>query len=253
MIISLDHVGITSNNIECDSILFSNLGYQKYFVEKNIVNSPEKLKLMKSDAEYHNICFIRHKTGIPIELIEYSLECPTLNSYAGLLFASNKAPCNLSLIKKVGPLNYPSYFSTLNNSFGGCIYPLPNRTDFYGAYFKVSSIANSINFWVSLGFRLQVVSYKFASLVFEDYLSKKQWTVHLIYENNISPNYLDVSGVNSLAFISTSPIKDRQKISDNGYITTSIFEIEINNRLIKIFFAVGPSGELVEIIGFSKI
>ena len=63
---------------------------------------------------------------------------------------------------------------------------------------------------------------------------------------------LDDKGFNCLAFISTSLERDKQSLERDGFFTTDIESVVTNGKNLRIFFSIGPSGEIVEMIELAK-
>jgi len=60
--------------------------------------------------------------------------------------------------------------------------------------------------------------------------------------------YLNDLGFTCIAFVSNSAARDRDYIEQSGYEVTDIETVVVNKRNFDIFFVIGPSGEIVEVI-----
>lgn len=69
-----------------------------------------------------------------------------------------------------------------------------------------------------------------------------------INDCNDNSYFLDNEGFVCIAFISTSIIKDYNMMKQNMFKVSDIAKININNKLLNIFFAQGYNGEIFEII-----
>jgi len=80
MILDIDHISITSDNIDLDGKFLESLGYKNKFVERNIKNSRIKKTLLKQFKKNHDISFYFSDKNFSIELINHNSNNKTLSS-----------------------------------------------------------------------------------------------------------------------------------------------------------------------------
>ena len=86
-------------------------------------------------------------------------------------------------------------------------------------------------------------------LEFKDRSSGALCKIELLNEVQLGEHMLDDLGFSGFGFVSTSIENDRSFLKSKRVCVTDIEEIIINQKGLKIFFAIGPSGEKVEVIG----
>jgi len=248
MITKIDHIGISSLDIESHIAALDELGYSLLFHEKSAPNPPEKKSVLLRHTPRHDLALLASSTGLGIELLNHGavaktespmslvsigvdgLACKSLGDIVicGKTFtevALSSIPCNALVLNQSGSFSCK----------GVCVF--------------VQNINKSIEFWKWFGCKIIKVDEHSAHLGFTELLSKKTWSIYLAVDaERASTQYMDGRGVNSIAFVSTSAMKDNDALKALGYATTPIYNIKVNERLLSIMFVRGPSGENVEII-----
>lgn len=111
--------------------------------------------------------------------------------------------------------------------------------------FQTPNIKESAGFYQQLGFQKEDCNI----LSLTTLLDKNKVYIKLVESKVFYPCYLDVSGFSSIAWIVSKIEKYADMIKNRGIKVTNIEELVVNKRRLKICFAIGKQGELVELIG----
>ena len=112
-------------------------------------------------------------------------------------------------------------------------------------------LEQSVEFWKYFGFKISGLDAGRTLLTFNPLLGGAL-TLIVQEEKGMRGPFLDTEGFNSLAFISSNISNDLRGIQDKGVETTAIDTIILEEKTLEIFFAKGPSGEMVEVIGLKS-
>ena len=237
MILDIDHIALTSSDFSRLMDIFSKLDYCVEFYEKRVDNPKIKEKLMQHFSEYHDLCLLKSKNNLNVELLNHK----TVNKKNGFLIPIFNNTETNSLQKdqllKIKNSNIPLIIEETNNDF------LFNKM-----IVETNNLEESKNFWKSLGF-FQKNEFK-NHLYFNSILSEKKYEFILKEIHSDSKNNLDDKGWNCIALLSNS-IEKEYDFLKNKYITTEIELLEINHKQLRIFFVKSPGGELIEIISLT--
>lgn len=254
MIIKIDHIAVSSRDFNRHINILKSLGYKPQFVEKGIENLKIKRGLMQDFSEYHDLALLESKGNIPIELLDHR-HVGSNNSYIIPVFENIPE----SLIEKSGVIRLGEI--ALENArikgFDASIYfnrSISNQGfRFNKLIVKAANIKKSIIFWGRFGFKVVEEGGDFAKLELKSLLDQSTYQVFL-QESDYKDDKpcLDDRGFNCIAFVSNSAKNEKDFLNKKGIETTEIEEINLNHKRLDIFFAIGPSGELVEIIGVKR-
>lgn len=215
MIVKIDHLAFASTDIAKDVKRWLALGYKIKFIENGIRNLEIKRGLMKKFSPRQSLAFLEKEGSFNVELVSHDHISPG----ASLIVP---APKNN---------NQPNF--KLNE-----------------VIVQTSDISKGLKFWQLFGFRLikkrkNLILIEFKTPLVENPLRLRILSVK---KKKNRENFLDTSGFNCLAFITTSPEDQMRVLEEGGYQTTKFEIIKVNNKQLKVFFAKGPGGELAEII-----
>ena len=220
MIIKIDHIAFSSRDIDEDARILEEKGYKVIFKEKATPNIKIKKNLLRGFNKFHDICLLESKSSTPIEIINHH----NINEQQGYI---------LPIIKNINKKDETSYFNT--------------------AIIKTTSFNRSIEFWKLLGFKEIKKENGISVLEFRSIINKTNFTIEIKDNRNYNKKpLLDDKGFTCIAFVSNSAQKERELLISKGVKTTEIEESIINGKLLNIFFAIGPSGELVEVLSPKK-
>jgi hypothetical protein len=108
---------------------------------------------------------------------------------------------------------------------------------------RVDDIAKSIGTWSMFGF-----STNEDNVFFKSPLGSYSFSLQL--KNGVGrTTMLDDKDGNSIALITSSIHRDKERLGGSGFYVTDIEEIVVNNKKLNVFFARGYAGEIIELIG----
>lgn len=248
MILDIDHISLTSSDFDVTSKIFTQLGYNIKFEEKNVKNPTIKKKLMKNYSDTHNLCLLISKTNFNIELLNHT----TNNIQQGFI---------IPIFENIHPIFYEKYkTSNLNQiNFLANIEPLNTNVIiknnenqnfvFNKLIVKTNNLEESRKFWKELGF--QNVDNRQDEFFFNSLLSSKTYEICLNLSKIKSKYFLDDLGCNSIALVTNSVNLEKKRL-ENKFQTTKIESITINKNKLNVFFVRSPGGEIVELISINK-
>jgi len=249
MILDLDHISVSSGNFSESKKFLKSIGYETKFMEENIPNLSIKFSLLHDNNhnKFHTIALLNSDNNISIELVDHgkifssqSYIIPIFNSFpSDLMSNNNEKSSEIGIIKKMKLMNLPFILSNTNNA---------TNFQFKSFVLMTNDIEKSKKFWQLLGFKISKTTTTFTILDFNTLFNKNKCEIYLYFTDVYQENYLDNSGFNCITFLSNNPKNDRKVFLDNGFFTTNIEQLTVNNKILEIFFAKGPSNELVEII-----
>ena len=232
MILDIDHIALSSSDFLNDIELFSGLNYELEFTENKIKNLIIKKKFMKFFSLNHDLCLLKSKTNINIELLHHD-QINKKNGFIVPIFEFSKKLQNIKELDLKLKRFDRSY--VLKESID----------DFIFSKFYVNShnIEDSNLFWSTLGFK----KINQNQYIFQSIFSSKRYELLLKYTSSKQNYFLDDNGCNCISFL-TNSIQNEKKNLETNYETSEIETLTINKKEIDIFFVKGPSNELVEII-----
>ena len=241
MILDIDHVALCLESFEIGKKVLSELGYEcKYSVYQK-PNLIIKKKIMKNSSKMHDFALYKLKNCFGIEIINHEkiniVESRMIPIFENIRqdFLENSEQFDDFLRFRFKKINWIGYALNNQESFR-----------FNKLIFKTNNLQASKRFWESFGFNSSQI--KENMLEYHSILNSTDYQFFLQYDEKISKQKLDDSGLNCIAFISNSLEQEKRNLQNSGIGTTEIEEIEINEKVLKIFFCLGPTGELVEII-----
>jgi hypothetical protein len=251
MILCIDHVAVSSKDLEQSLRMMKSLGYQTVFVEKKIKNLKIKKGLLHNYFDLHDLAFFKSSGNISIEVTAHG----TVNSdVSNLLPIFENVPRHVA---EEGDESLVVNNQTLNSAVLKN-FEAPILTCFNGhGHFKfdkivvnVRDVEQSTRFWNVIGFETKIATNLRAFLEFQSLFDQKiyQLILRRIEAEQVT-HMLDDTGFTCIAFTSASVHKDKAYIDRKGFVTTNIETLSVNGKQLNIFFARGKSGELVEIIG----
>jgi hypothetical protein len=252
MILWIDHVAVSSKDLEQSARMMELLGYETVFVEKEIENLKIKKGLLHTYLNLHDLAFFKSLGNMSIEVTAHG----TVNSdVSNLLPIFENVPGHVA---EVGEKNIVVNYQTLNSAMLKHFEaPILTCSNAYG-HFKfdkivvnVQDVAQSTRFWNVFGFETKIVTNRLAFLEFQSPVDRK--TYRLILRKSKAEqvtHMLDDTGFTCIAFMSASAHKEKAFVDRKGFATTNIETLSVNGKQFNIFFTRGKSGELVEIIGY---
>ncbi len=232
MILDIDHIALSSSDFSNDVEIFSQLDYEIEFMENKIKNLIIKKKFMKNFSLNHDLCLLKSKSNINIELLHHE-QINKKNGFIVPIFEFSKKLYNMKKLDL--KFKNSDIESVLDESINNFI--------FNKFYVNSSNIDDSDIFWSKLGFK----KIKKNQYAFQSIFSSKRYELFLKFTSSKQDYFLDDNGSNCIAFL-TNSIHNEKKNLETNYETSKIQILQINEKEIEIFFVKGPSNELVEII-----
>ncbi len=219
MIINIDHIGLSSNDLSKDGTHLTALGYEKVFEEIGLENMDIKRPYLQEFTPTHNIVLYRKNDTFDIELLQHG----ELGNGVGFIFPFNQ--------KNENELNENTQLDTF--------------------IIHTNDVEKSTKFFQTLGFKPNGEIEGLPRLTFTALIEKNAYHILLKKTQTTTKYYMDTPGFNSIALVSTNAEKEQRKLQKKGYNTGEIGQITVNNRLLNVFFVTGPSNELIEIISYA--
>lgn len=206
---------------------------------------------MRKFSERHHLALLSCARNINIELINHGHIHPR-DSYIVPVFENIADDLIERLVERrindcvftevrIKSLDVPIYIKKDANN---------NGFKFNKMVMRVSDVKKSIIFWEHFGFKVLQVKKDFSLLEFKSLITEDICQIYLKKSDDVyNKPFLDDEGFNCIAFISNSAKNEKEFLDEKGIETTEIERFALNRRVLNIFFATGPCGELAEIVG----
>lgn len=257
LIYKLDHLAFATNDFHKQIQYFEKLGFSPVFVENNATNMPDTKRIMYEFSPNFNFSLLSSEKNAGIEILDYGhvgpvkkqLFFPVFENLPDRFMRKTRAQDlnldEMTLIEKIWDGNNNMFFYELRTE----------RPDF--RFNKIilltGDLARSISFYIYLRFRILTQQENWAKLQFNSLLHKNPTFLYLV-QSDIQPQpvQLDSGTFQKMAFLSNSLEKDKQLLESKGVATTPINPLQANQKQLSIFFAHGPSGELLEFVSLER-
>ncbi len=252
MILQIDHIAISSDNLDGDIYFWERLGYKLQFSEKNLKNLVIKKKFLSYYQESHQLALLSNPKNYSIEVLNHG----KIKIKAQIIFPIfQNFPTELILkrkrLKKIIGFNLEEFIFKHYNLNGYILKEKSNRTiKFNKIIIKVSRLQESIKFWSLLGFKFEKKENNIALLKFRSILKNEDYIIILDQRVTSAKQKVNLNdqGFNCIALISNSTKEEKDLLKSNNFFTTDIKQLEVNDFIFNLFFAKGPSNENVEIL-----
>lgn len=114
--------------------------------------------------------------------------------------------------------------------------------------FKTKDSKESMSFFKCLGFQ----EGEKGIMVMKTILDKKPYYIQLVEADDAYACYLDVRGFSSMAWIVTKIEEYVEHLRKQKIKVTDIEDVFVNKRKLKVCFAFGRCGEIIELIGVDR-
>lgn len=115
-------------------------------------------------------------------------------------------------------------------------------------YQHTTNPEETITFWKRFGFQQVQTDDGDVLLRWQSALAKVPCEIELRPVVEGVECLLDTNGINSLAFLSSNAKQERERLIKEGCRVTDIESLEVNGKKLDLFFAIGPQGEMCEVI-----
>lgn len=277
MILSIDHIALSSIDVPADIQLFKRLGYDVVFDLKDLKNVSIKKDLLSRYFEKHHPAVIAMPGNFSIELIDHystnlkpsimvpifenipeeMVECMDGNTVENKTFKMARLSEAGIQIRTKNVLDAAGGEGEIHDTGkmasiqGG----MNSRFQFNKVIIKTVEIENSLHFWGNLGFKLKAMADNVAVLEFKSLLSKHPYNIYLekiCYDTGKEfageRPLLDDKGFNCIGVITNSAEREKKVLCGKGINTTEIEECRIQGKRLKIFFATSRAGDIAEVV-----
>lgn len=255
MIIKIDHIALSSKDVESDMEVLKKLNYKTVFMNKNMPNPKVKKQLLNKYSENHDAVLLSSGENYALELVDHKNMTDKSSNIMAVfdnlpedsMFSEGKetrvSGSTVSLARLKGT-TVPIDVYTSNEG---------KEFRFNKFIFNTANIARSMDFWECCGYKNVEHGENNGTLKFRDPFLKKDFFILLIKSDVSNKNvHLDDKGLTCLAFISNRADDEKKIFTERNFETTPIENVRINGRNFEIFFAKGENGELAEVIGVRK-
>ncbi len=258
MILKVSHLVFSSTDFEENSVEFNSWGYSCIFTEKNIKNFAVKKSLFHHFYPWHDVRYFTSIFGVGVELLDWRSQSRQLSNFVPVF--DNLPPIGLLSLspQKLTPGHFCSFSPRLLKTLQIPIFTIQEKNapaQLNSLLVKTDNFEKSIAFWKNFRFVvkekhdthiiLELSSLLPTTPIFRLYLEKTE-------EINRNP-CLDDRGVSCISFLSSSANREKDLLKSKGLPIIDVGSLLINQKKLTVFFTVGPSGELVEVIDINGV
>jgi hypothetical protein len=268
MILGIDHIALSCDDIHRGADELRNFGYTVSFVESSLPNNRVKEAILKDYEPTHALAYCQLPNAVAIELTQHSAKFQNAGSYYQVMFASKPAHTSNGVKPSFAPQCWQVAQGFEESKFG--VWDCFKSTIWHqceeagGGRIKsvavpTTDIEVSLKFWTAgLGCKLveqgSFENARWASLRFVSPI--QAWCLNLLLIQTAgadAPPYLDDPGFPCLALLTNSLSKDMERALEAGGVSCgSHFETMVNDKCLQIALLRGPCGEPVELIEFKR-
>jgi len=253
MIVLLDHIALTPRNLDEGLSVLRILGYKARFKRMGVAELAIKRDMTTLRYGSQDLLLFDSAGNASLEIVNYGRANETETYMLPILEAIDASQFNRVGERSIADLCLTEY--TLPNS-GYHVLVGAGQGELFslkGVVIMVNQLAASIGFWEAFGFRLCARDPGYAVLACKFPLNNFQFKIYLRKSDAAAGAYhLDDMGFNCLALVSNSVQVERELLDRQGFRTTEIEAFRLNDKNYEIMFAVGPSGEIVELLSVQR-
>ncbi len=269
MIIGVDHIALSTVDIQKAVRALMNWGYKPCFIDMGSINDPIKGPYLNAREEFHDIAYCQPLSrGVAVELTVHSGRFTgEYDSAYKVIFSGENPGGNRDNTSKEDIENC----AVISEAFAGAAQPIrlqafdtdayylneeregqDNRVAVKAALSYGSDIEESVDFWGNFGFtkkssareRWELLEFKNQAFGwgFNLLIAKPR---HKISKDNYR---IDNAGFNCLAFLTSNIRAEKERLKKKRIETTDIFSFRAGGRLLRICLCRGNNGEPVELI-----
>lgn len=267
MIMGVSHITLSCEDIETDSRWLVNSQSRIKFMHPDLDNHPAKRVFLQEYKAKQGMAFCQMPRGPAIELTQHSIALGYGDSPYQVFWSS--PPKNI----KPDIQGSPTYEKIWQESIK-CKKPrrslwMPFRAQIWfdeekgdatesfiqAVLLPVREFDPAMNFWCKgLGFRLAEEGDGWKRLSFNSIM--ESWKLDLILTNCYpltARPLMDVEGFPCLSMLCTEIERVGSKVLEcNSKSSSGEFEINVNNKMVKVALFQGPDDEIVELIEFKR-
>ncbi len=270
MILGVEHVALSCDNIAQSIDAIKTLGYTDKFVQKDLPNDLAKTDLLRTYKPFHSIAYCQKPDSISIELTQHSEPLKQSPSFYQVLFATKPDHCSNGINSDLPPslwqssLDLPSPQSGIWSPFKSVVWygnsvSQPESNSIAGIALQVRDLKKSNRFWTEA---LACRPLNQGSTNGQDWAVLSivspvpSWSLKVVLVESQSPcekPFLDDSGFPCLALITNNIANDTAKaLQAGGHSSAGEFISSVNGKILQIQLVRGPDQELIELIQFQR-
>jgi len=268
MILGVDHLALSCQDVNDGAKVLIDAGYRLKFVQETVPNRPAKRHLLKSYEPWHSLAYLQADQSISVELTQHA-SCldAALSPYQ--VFLDGCPPCSRPCADQV-----PAAWAGVWRRVLGCDKPALARLAPFNAQFwydahecqfglghirallvPVRDLARAERFWCG-GLRCHLVQRgtgenesRWAHIAFRAPVPTWALKVILVEGDQTARPFLDDPGFPCLALISTSLTMDKESLLEVGaHDVSEEFILGVGQKYLRIVIVRGPDNELIELI-----
>lgn len=257
--IGVDHVCATVRNTDMLAQNFADAGMEIAFHERNVAVAAFKAPVMRRLSPIHHMLLVRPKMGMLFEVIDHCTAPSDQNGPFQVLFstpsssaaATPSSPVSMAVSQAFDVDAMPGY---VPGSDIGCLAVAYNDAPkgVLGVVLSRGDLEAALSFWVDgVGFKetRRDPENNWSLLKFTSPMPSWSHSLLLVRDGDNAENQLDDNGWTCLSMLTTNMDDSRQRVLDSGgKIVTEIYEVPADGKMLKLCFARGLTGELIELL-----
>ena len=213
MILGMDHIAVTSIDLEADGAKLEQLGFRHKFTEIGLKNAEEKKPLLRNWSKTHDIAYYEGIEGTALELTQHHARSHEGKS-RGFIPVIDESRV-MGVIRAVEDLDKSKMFYS---ALGMTPEPWHGHMKF-----RIDSPVEKLRSSLLMG-------------------PTANW-------EESAPIFLDDAGFPCIALLTTDLDADARRLHNEAtQFITDDFRLTVNKQKLRIAFACGPSGELIELV-----
>jgi catechol 2,3-dioxygenase-like lactoylglutathione lyase family enzyme len=268
MILGVDHVALSCQDINDGAKVLIETGYRLKFLQEAVPNHPAKRHLLKSYEPGHSLAYLQADQSISVELTQHSSRldaapspyqvfldgCPpharpcedkVLAAWASVW--QRVLGCGKPAMARLAPLNAQFWYDAHDCQL--------SRGQIRALMVPVSDLARAERFWCG-GLRCHLIQrgtgvneLRWSHIAFRAPVPTWSLMVILAEVDKTAMPYLDDPGFPCLALISNRLTMDKESLLKVGaHDISEEFPLVVGQKCLKIVIMRGPDNELIELI-----
>lgn len=256
--IGVDHVCATVNDTDSLARNFADLGMSIVFHERDVEVAALKAPVMREVSPLHHMLLLRPQVGMLFEAIDHGTRpSDNMGPFQVLLSlpecAKSENPSVVSTAASAA-FNADVFAGKIPGSNIDCMI-IADAKKFLGVQSVILSRADldgAQSFWIDgLGFKETRRDPKnnWSLLTFTSPVPSWSHSILLVRDGDNLANQLDDMGWTCLSMLTSNMDDARKRVVDaGGKIVTEVYEVPADGKMLKLCFARGKTGELLELL-----
>ena len=273
MILGVDHIALSCEDVVHGVKLLGEVGYRAKFVQEGVSNHPAKRHLLTSYDPLHSVAYCQAGHSVSVELTQHS--SPLRGAVSPYQVLLNGIPSNtIPFIRELPPSWEGAWRNALECNQPVAVQWCPFHAQFWydaqhnkpssgfvrAVLVPVTELSVSERFWVK-GLGCRVVTrgvtkdgHRWARVAFRTPLPA--WSLDVVLaedDRGDAPPCLDDAGFTCLAVITNRMTEDQDIVMEmGGRDASEKFSLEVGGNLLRIVVLRGPDNELIELIKLQR-